>query len=256
MPKSLARLSSLHDIVSHFAYTTPPSTPLYYSQVIHNVNRSHHLATVKCSATNAIGTAETTLQLHVRYPPVFRQPLRSVEADARDKIKLHCDVDGNPLEIVWVHDPVDLTHQPRVVGSNATLALTVSDKTAGRYYCKASVPGYAPVKAEAVVFVKRAPRIESPRQQFGARGDTIRVRCAAFSVPKARHVSWSYAGREILAQQQDDDFAVEEDQTARGVASTLVIRRSEEWHFGRYNCTVVNDYGVDVLQIELVQQSE
>lgn len=189
-------------------------------------------------------------------PPIFRQPLRSVEADAGEKIRLHCDVDGNPMEIVWVHDPIDrINHHPRVVGTNATLAVTVSDETAGRYYCKASVPGYAEIKAEAVVYVKRAPHIESPRQQFGARGDTIRLRCAAFSVPKARHVSWSYAGREIQTQ-ADRDFGVEEDHTGRGITSTLVIQRSEEWHFGKYNCTVVNDYGVDVLQIELVQQSE
>lgn len=201
--------------------------------------------------------------------------MRSVEADAQERIRLFCDVDGQPLEIVWVHDPVDRRHNhPRVVGTNATLSLKVSDDTAGRYYCKASVPGYPELKAESVVYVKRAPSIESPRQQFGARGDTVRVRCAAFSVPKARHVSWSYAGREIqpLAasgeadevdgqqlqqqQQQRRDFSVEEDHTARGIVSTLVIRRSEEWHFGKYNCTVVNDYGVDVLQIELVQQSE
>lgn len=189
-------------------------------------------------------------------PPVFRQPLRSVEADTNETIRLHCDVDGNPLEIVWVHDPTDrLNHHPRVVGTNATLALTVANDTAGRYYCKASVPGYADIKAEAVVHVKRPPRIESPRQQFGARGDTIRLRCAAFSVPKARHVSWSYAGREIQTQ-EDQDFGVEEDHTVHGITSTLVIQRSEEWHFGKYNCTVVNDYGVDVLQIELVQQSE
>lgn len=155
-----------------------------------------------------------------------------------------------------MYDPTDRQHhQPRVVGNNATLPLTVSDSTAGRYYCKASVPGFAELQAEAVVYVKRAPRIESPRQQFGARGDSVRLRCAAFSVPKARHVSWSYGGREIQAQ-HDRDFGVEEEQTVRGVTSTLVIGRTEEWHFGKYNCTVVNDYGVDVMQIELVQQSE
>lgn len=38
-------------------------------------------------------------------PPVFKSPPKSVEADLREEINLECDVDGNPLEIVWVHAP-------------------------------------------------------------------------------------------------------------------------------------------------------
>lgn len=40
-------------------------------------------------------------------PPVFKQLPTSVEGDDKEKINLACDVDGNPLEIVWVHDPID-----------------------------------------------------------------------------------------------------------------------------------------------------
>lgn len=142
-----------------------------------------------------------------------------------------------------------------MVGSDRKLKLTVTNETAGRYYCKASVAGYPEIKSEAHVYVKQAPHIDSPRQQYGSSGDTLRLECGAFSVPKARHVSWSYGGREIQMG-SEGEFTVLEEATVRGIKSVLVIRDSQDWHFGKYNCTVVNDYGVDVLQIELLHQSK
>lgn len=41
-----------------------------------------------------------------------------------------------------------------------------------------------------------------------------------------------------------------------GVKSTLVIERSALKHFGHYNCTVINDYGSDILEIELNGESK
>lgn len=41
-----------------------------------------------------------------------------------------------------------------------------------------------------------------------------------------------------------------------GVKSTLIIRDSQSYHYGKYNCTVVNDYGNDVLEITLQPQSK
>ena len=146
-----------------------------------------------------------------------------------------------------------LNFHPRVVGTTSDLKIIVSNETAGRYYCKASVAGFPEIKAEAYVYMKQPPTILSPRQQYGARGDTLRLECSAFSVPKARLISWSYNGREINTAERD--YSILEDPSARGIKSILVIRDSQDWHFGKYNCTVVNDYGVDVLQIELLHQS-
>ena len=40
-------------------------------------------------------------------PPLFITMPSSVEADKKEAVDLTCDVDGNPLDIVWVHDPID-----------------------------------------------------------------------------------------------------------------------------------------------------
>lgn len=145
-----------------------------------------------------------------------------------------------------------VNYHPRVVGTKPNLKLTISNDTAGRYFCKANVPGFPEIKAAADVYLKQAPRITSPQQQYGVIGDTLRLECFAISVPKARHISWSFKGREINTS-GDHEFSILEDPTTQGVKSTLVIRNSQAWHFDKYNCSVVNDYGTDVLQIDLLQ---
>lgn len=102
--------------------------------------------------------------------------------------------------------------------------------------------------------MKQAPKIESPSKQYGAKGDTLRLECVAFSVPKARHISWSFNGIEINTMSDRDYSILEDPSSPRLIKSTLIIRDSQDWHFGKYNCTVVNDYGVDVLQIDLLYQ--
>ena len=47
-----------------------------------------------------------------------------------------------------------------------------------------------------------------------------------------------------------------EDPLSEGIKSTLIIRESRQDHFGIYNCTVVNSYGSDILEIMLKSQSK
>lgn len=207
---------------------------------------------------------------------MFKESPKSVEADKGDKVTLTCLADGNPLEIVWVHDPIDrvsisfvysygagykkflllffliqLNYQPRVLGTKTTLKITVSNETAGRYFCKAIVAGFPEIKAAADIFMKQAPHITSNQQQFGVVGDTLHLECFATSIPKARHISWSFKGREINTN-GDHEFSILEESTSHGIKSTLIIRNSQPLHFDKYNCSVVNDYGTDVLSIDLM----
>uniref|UniRef100_A0A1B0CQR5 Protein rp20-signalp detected n=1 Tax=Lutzomyia longipalpis TaxID=7200 RepID=A0A1B0CQR5_LUTLO len=182
--------------------------------------------------------------------PVFRTRPKSVEADIGTEVSLFCDVDGNPApDIVWIHDPTD-----RVVRTSSNFTTTVTQETAGRYYCKASVMGFPEIGAEATVYLKGPPVISSSQRQHGIVGDNARLECVAFSVPKARHVSWTFNGREINTS-NDQDYSILEDPLPEGIKSTLIIRESQSRHFGRYNCTVVNDYGNDVLEIDLLPQT-
>lgn len=47
-----------------------------------------------------------------------------------------------------------------------------------------------------------------------------------------------------------------EDNLPHGIKSTLIVRESQSRHFGVYNCSVVNAYGMDWAEILLKAQSE
>lgn len=140
-----------------------------------------------------------------------------------------------------------------MVGSHPNLTVRVSSETAGKYYCKASVIGFPEIVAVASIFLKGPPIITSPRRQYGIVGDSTRIECVAFSVPKARHVSWTFMGHEIVAN-SNSEYTMLEEPLPEGVKSTLVIRESQSKHFGAYNCTVVNEHGNDVLEIDLMRR--
>jgi hypothetical protein len=163
------------------------------------------------------------------------------------------------MMISFLFDPINYYHSnaiPQVVSTSPNLTLTVTQETIGGYFCKASVPGYADIVEQATVYLKGVPTITSARRQFGTPGDAVHVECIAFSIPKARFVSWSFNGRDIN-NASGDEFKIHEEPLPYGVKSTLVIERSSaSRHFGRYNCTVINDYGSDLLEIELNGESK
>ncbi|CAG2062908.1 unnamed protein product, partial [Timema podura] len=182
--------------------------------------------------------------------PRFRTRPQSLQADQGTTLTLSCDVDGNPPpDIVWIHDSTG-----KVVGTSVNLTLEVDPDTAGRYYCKASVMGFPEIGAEATIYLKGPPTIISHRTQFGIQGDNVRLECVAFSIPRPDHVMWTYKGNEVNSK--DKDYTILEDRLPEGIKSTLVIRESQEEHFGSYNCSVINPYGSDVVEIILKPQSK
>lgn len=98
------------------------------------------------------------------------------------------------------------------------------------------------------------PSIISHKTQFGIEGDNVRVECTAFSIPAPERVVWTFNGREV--DLRDQDYSILEDPLPEGIKSTLIIRESQEKHFGMYNCSVTNPYGSDVVEINLMPQSK
>ncbi|KAG5684445.1 hypothetical protein PVAND_013679 [Polypedilum vanderplanki] len=212
--------------------------------IIHNISRKYHDAIIKCEVSNSVGKSEASQKLEIRYGPAFKGPLKNVEADEGDVVTLSCNIDGNPSpDIEWIFNPSGKT-----VGRSANLTLTVTNDHVGSYTCRASVMGIF-IEAEASIHLKGPPSITSAKKQFGVPGETVQIECTAFSVPKVKHILWSYNGREI--NNGEDDYAIVQDETSYGIKSTLVIHRSDTRHFGRYNCSVANDYGHDNMEILL-----
>ncbi|XP_066905947.1 irregular chiasm C-roughest protein [Halyomorpha halys] len=214
-----------------------------------NVTRAQHDSIIKCEVHNAVGKSEESETLDISYGPRFRKRPHSVQADQGAMITLTCDLDGNPQpDIVWFHEPTD-----RVVGTSGNLSLVVTPETTGRYYCKASVIGFPEIGAEATVYMKGKPSIISHRTQYGVPGDNVRIECTAYAVPPPSKVVWSHHGEEIY-NDANKEYSVLEDPLSEGIKSTMIIRESKQDHFGVYNCTVINAYGADHLEITLKPQ--
>ncbi|XP_074028127.1 irregular chiasm C-roughest protein isoform X2 [Leptinotarsa decemlineata] len=216
--------------------------------VLHNVTRKHHDAIVKCEVQNAVGKSEESQTLDISYGPQFRTRPRSIQADLGSSVILTCDVDGNPFpDISWYHED-----QKKIVSTSPNLTLRIDHNSAGKYYCKARVPGFPEIGTEAAIYLKGPPSIISHRTQFGIEGDNVRVECTAFSIPAPERVVWTFNGHEV--DLHDQDYSILEDPLPEGIKSTLIIRESQERHFGMYNCSVSNPYGSDVVEISLMPQ--
>ncbi|KAK9876862.1 hypothetical protein WA026_015095 [Henosepilachna vigintioctopunctata] len=216
--------------------------------IMHNITRKYHDSIVKCEVHNAVGKSEESETLDVSYGPQFRARPRTVQSDIGSSVTLSCDVDGNPPpDVAWYHKD-----QRKKISTSPNLTLVVDEKSAGKYFCTAHVPGFPDIGAEASIYLKGPPSIISHKTQFGIEGDNVRVECTAFSIPAPERVVWTFNGHEV--DLHDQDYSILEDPLPEGIKSTLIIRESQERHFGMYNCSVSNPYGSDVVEISLMPQ--
>ncbi|XP_045462512.1 irregular chiasm C-roughest protein-like isoform X1 [Harmonia axyridis] len=217
--------------------------------IMHNITRKYHDSIVKCEVHNAVGKSEESETLDVSYGPQFRSRPKTTQADTGSSVTLSCDVDGNPQpDIAWFHKD----HRKKI-STSPNLTLVVDDSTAGKYFCTAHVPGFPEIGAEASIYLKGPPAIISHKTQFGIEGDNVRVECTAFSIPAPERVIWTFNGNEV--DLHDQDYSILEDPLPEGIKSTLIIRESQERHFGMYNCSVSNPYGSDMVEINLMPQN-
>ncbi|CAK1549214.1 unnamed protein product [Leptosia nina] len=218
--------------------------------IISNITRSYNSATIKCEVYNEVGKSADTKVLEVAYGPSFKRKPQSVEGDAGSTTSLSCLVDGHPHpKTLWLRYERD---RVIIVGKSANLTLTVNKHSAGQYWCRASIDGRKDIEAAAMVYMKGPPKIMSNETQYGLEGDTIRVECISFSVPKPDIVIWAFEGNEINSFHNQEYVFLEEALADRMTKSTLIVRDSQAKHFGNYNCTVINSYGSDSMLIHLV----
>ncbi|KAK0173506.1 hypothetical protein PV328_006692 [Microctonus aethiopoides] len=215
--------------------------------IIHNATRELHDAIVKCEVHNEVGKSEETETLDITYGPQFRRPPLSVETHYGATEILQCDVDGNPTpEILWIHEESD-----RIVATSPNISVVVSPETAGRYYCKAHVPGFPELTGYANIFIRAPPSIVSQRTQYVPDEGVVKVKCTAISVPKAESVVWSFGGRELNFSLNNTPFYIQDEYTPEQVVSTVTLLEPISTYFGDYNCTVTNSFGTDSIIIKL-----
>ncbi|KAJ0170541.1 hypothetical protein K1T71_013912 [Dendrolimus kikuchii] len=217
--------------------------------VLSNISRKLNEAAIKCEAHNIVGKSSDTKVLEVAYGPSFKVRPQNVEGEIGAPATLTCIVDGHPTpRVQWLRYE---KNQFLRLGKSPNLTITVTPQSAGQYWCRASSDSQQDVEAPVMVYIKGPPKIISNQTQYGVEGDSVRIECISFAVPKPDYVMWTFGGHEINSYHNEEYAFLEESLAERLTKSTLVIRRSEAKHFGVYNCTVINLYGMDSVEIHL-----
>ncbi|XP_026743411.1 irregular chiasm C-roughest protein-like isoform X1 [Trichoplusia ni] len=218
--------------------------------ILSNISRRFNEATIKCEVHNPVGKSADTKTLEVAYGPSIVVKPQNVEGESGSLATLSCIVEGHPQpKIQWLRYENERYIR---VGKLPNLTITVTPHSVGQYWCKASSENRQDVQAPAIVYIKGPPKIMSNQTQYGVEGDIVRIECVSFSVPKPDYIVWTFGGNEINSFHNQEYAFLEETHADRLTKSTLIIRRSESKHFGSYNCTVLNAYGVDSVEINLV----
>ncbi|KAK7079633.1 hypothetical protein SK128_002150 [Halocaridina rubra] len=216
--------------------------------VIQKIQRTSNKARVACIVSNSIGTTKAEHTISVEYSPKFKKEPEDVDEDEGKEVTLSCDVDGNPpAQIVWLHDS-----QNKVIEVGATHELTITPDTIGTYECRATVTGFPEEKRTMEVFMRSAPQVSPVEEQFGLEGDTVQVVCDINSIPRPSEVLWSK--EKYIINPNESRYNVLQENTRRGVKSTLIIQETLAEDFGAYNCTAKNGYGSHTYEIQLKRQ--
>ncbi|OQR73436.1 irregular chiasm C-roughest protein-like, partial [Tropilaelaps mercedesae] len=165
----------------------------------------------------------------------------------RTEVTLTCEVDSNPRsDIVWLREG-----SVQVLGKQSTFVIhDMEPADAGKYICRASVPGFKEIMNEITVYVKGPPRISSPQLQYGMEGQEVHVECLIVSVPPAGRVQWEKDG---LLLDIDNNHGIEmiKEPLTNGERNLLVIHHASDDDFGEYNCSAWNAFGEDSMLISV-----
>ncbi|KAG0424991.1 hypothetical protein HPB47_027818, partial [Ixodes persulcatus] len=218
--------------------------------VLPRVTRNFNGDTITCEARNDVGTTKSTHTLNIHYRPAFKKPEETVAAEEGTEVTLHCEVDSNPKpDIVWHHEGSE-----RVLGKQATLVIpAMRSHDAGRYSCRATVPGFPEITQDVHVYVKGPPKVQSPTTQYGVEGEEVRVECVITSVPPPTRVAWS-RNTQLVDIDNNQGYEIIKEPLSNGLRNLLIIHNAGEDDFGQYNCSVWNPFGYDTRLITVRKQ--
>ncbi|KAG1670502.1 Irregular chiasm C-roughest protein [Nymphon striatum] len=206
--------------------------------ILTSVSRKDNKVTVSCEVTNSIGSTTSMHVLDVHFRPIIQKKASYLTTDYKGSVTLKCPVSGNPKPLIsW-------SHEDKIIfqGSKQNLVIKNMNKyKAGKYKCNATVPDFPSATQEYLVFIKGPPRIKSEARQTGVVGHTLKLECLVRSVPLPINVAWYYKST-LIDPYSESKYDLEEDTLADGVRNQLIIHRSTEDDFGRYNCSVTNGY--------------
>ncbi|XP_021697884.1 peroxidasin isoform X1 [Aedes aegypti] len=174
-----------------------------------------------------------------RAPPHFTLAPESITTKTGTRVTLECEADGNPLpHIWWKRDGQPLSETNRIYLSDDDIELTiehVKESDAGSYTCVAENElGSVEATAELAVINDVGPPsfLFEPYDLEAIEGTTIELPCKAED-DDIMQTKWRKDGRTIT---QTEKYRL-------SLAGSLFISNLTEADQGRYECSLLNQYG-------------
>ncbi|XP_060593093.1 irregular chiasm C-roughest protein-like [Ruditapes philippinarum] len=219
---------------------------------IEKMPRKYHGSTIKCEATNSVGSTSVEHAMNILYGPLFKdKEPQHVPVDVGERAELRCEADGNPTaEVTWRRQG-----KYTVLHTSSTYVIpSVREGMFGVYTCTATVLGFNEISRDIYVTENGPPEIISDVTQYGEKDEQIMILCMSISSPKPIFI-WSRNG-EPIDYATSGRFSTSEEPLPYGGKSYLQIINAKEEDFGVYNCTVTNGKGMASLMITLEETDE
>lgn len=198
-------------------------------------------------AVNEVGVSEaseSTEYVRVerttdRRPPVVERPLEDTFGAPGEDLELTCIFGGHPVpKITWYRNNEQLkTARATYINRVATLSITVSTNTEGRYRCVA-VNELGEAETSCLLELRLKPSVEVEEEQRDQRlavGETWRVEALVGGQPRPT-VDWYRDGVRLTA-------APGLDVVTGDTSSVITIASLQRSHSGRYTVEAVNKAG-------------
>ncbi|XP_057389264.1 kin of IRRE-like protein 2 isoform X2 [Balaenoptera acutorostrata] len=214
-------------------------------------------APVSCEVSNAVGSANRSTALDVRFGPILQAKPKPLSVDVGEDASFSCVWRGNPLpRVTWTR-----RGDAQVLASGPTLRLlAVGPEDAGDYVCRAE-PGLSSLgggAAEARLTVNAPPVVTALHSAPAFLRGPARLQCLVFASPAPEAVVWSWDEGFLTAGSRGrflvETFPAPEGRGGQGpgLISVLHISGTQESDFSRgFNCTARNRLGEGGTQVSL-----
>lgn len=180
-------------------------------------------------------------------PPTVEKPLKDIVSEPNEDIELTCIFGGVPEpKVIWSKDGKKLkTAKATYINRVATLVVTATETTEGKYTCSASNE-HGEVETFCNVEVQQKPIITVPDKEVYQKhrvGEQWFVKAVVQGIPKPT-TCWYVNGTKI--EESEEIQIITEDNT-----STIKISELSRTHSGKYTIEAQNKAGSTSLDVPL-----
>ncbi|CAF4904420.1 unnamed protein product, partial [Rotaria sp. Silwood1] len=213
------------------------------------LSRHVHNHSIGCTATNSIGTTNTSIRLLIRYAPIFIvRPPKFVVLDFDNKsptsspMILRCIVDSFPRsKISWYR-----YGQKLVEGSVFNLENITTHEQQGLYSYRIETDGFETIHSDFIIYIKGKPLVYIQESKRHRSSNNREFECQVYSSSSILKINWKLNDQSI---ESTDQSLISTTCDENSCLSKLIYNNRKIFatknNLNRLSCTAENEYGYE-----------